>query len=85
MKTTVELDDDLARQVKALAAAQGSSLRSFVEEALRRELDRRRQSTSWQPRPDLVFTGTGLTPEAQGLPWRRLRGLSERQHADDTP
>lgn len=35
MKTTIELDDDLARRAKQLAAREGKTLRELVDEALR--------------------------------------------------
>ncbi len=35
MKTTLDMDDDLLRRAKRLAAAEGISLRKFVEDALR--------------------------------------------------
>ena len=35
MRTTLDLDDDLLRRAKQLAAAEGVSLRSYVEDALR--------------------------------------------------
>jgi len=39
MKTTLEMPDDLFRKAKALAALRGQSLKDFVTELLRRELD----------------------------------------------
>ena len=35
MKTTLDMDDELMRRAKQQAAADGVSLRTFVEEALR--------------------------------------------------
>ena len=40
MQTTLRLDDELFRQAKAQAAAQGISLTKLVEEAIREHLDR---------------------------------------------
>ena len=39
MKTTVEMPDDLFRKAKAVAALRGQSLKDFITELLRRELD----------------------------------------------
>jgi plasmid stability protein len=39
MKTTLEMPDDLFRKAKAVAALRGQSLKDFVTELLRRELD----------------------------------------------
>lgn len=41
MKTTLEIPDPLLRQAKSAAAARGESLREFVSEALRSQLNRR--------------------------------------------
>jgi hypothetical protein len=38
MKTTIELDDALAAQVKQRAAREGVTMRAFVEQALRARL-----------------------------------------------
>jgi hypothetical protein len=38
MKTTLDLDDELLHRAKQLAAADGVSLRRFVEDALRAHL-----------------------------------------------
>jgi uncharacterized protein DUF6364 len=40
MQTTLRLDDELCRQAKAQAAAQGISLTKLVEQAIREYLDR---------------------------------------------
>ena len=40
MRTTLNIDDDLYRQVKAAAALRGCSVTSLVEESLRFELAR---------------------------------------------
>ena len=40
MQTTLRLDDELYRRAKAQAAAQGRSLTTFVEEAIREHLDK---------------------------------------------
>ena len=44
MKTTVELPDDLARQVKAEAALRGRKLKDLVEEGLRLVLESPREA-----------------------------------------
>jgi len=40
MKTTIELPDELSRQVKAVAALRGQSMKQFLTELLERELSR---------------------------------------------
>ena len=73
MKTTIEIPDALAHEAKALAHAQGTTLRELVVEGLRGELERR---TSHQARVDFVFPthgGDGLHP---GVQWADLVELS---------
>lgn len=41
MKTTIELPDALLASVKRIATEEGTTMRSILEEALRRELERR--------------------------------------------
>ena len=60
MKTTIELPDELLRQVRDLSRASGVTMRELMVEGLRNELARR-----CEPRPqvDLVLTavdGEGL-------------------------
>lgn len=68
MKTTVEMDDELFRRVKLLAAARGETLRALLERLVRRELD----TTGDQPSPyvfrDVSVGGGWVKPEY--LPWR---------------
>lgn len=67
MKTTVEIDDELLRQVKARAAERGETLRALLERGLQRELD----ATS-TPRPGYVFRDAsvgGGTVRPEYLPW----------------
>lgn len=40
MKTTIDISDDLFRRTKATAAMRGQSLKDFINEALRRRLER---------------------------------------------
>ena len=76
MRTTLNVDDDLYREVKATAAASGQTVTSFVEEAMRLLLLRHRESLrgerrSYVPdayRPDPtrsgVLPGVDLTDNA---------------------
>ncbi|MGL5823661.1 MAG: hypothetical protein ACRCYU_02195 [Nocardioides sp.] len=51
MNTTIDLPDELMRQVKERAAADGVPMRELMIEGLRRELARQRQPT----KVDFVF------------------------------
>ena len=63
MKTTIELPDDLVRQVRDVARETGVTMRELVVEGLRSELARRAAPS---PKVDFVFTaveGHGLAPD----------------------
>ena len=76
MKTTIELPDDLAQEARRVAAESGTTLRSLVEEGLRRELDRRAERPAWQPDRSLAYGRDGLTPEARAMTWAQIRELA---------
>lgn len=60
MKTTIDLPDELVREVKRVSAERGLTMRELMIEGLRNELDRRLQD---RPPADFVFTavdGAGL-------------------------
>ena len=62
MKTTVEIPDELVREVKEVGAQTGVTMRELIVEGLRNELDRRRGDAQ---RTDFVFRtfkGGGLAP-----------------------
>lgn len=48
MRTTIELDDLLFRELKRQAAAKGMTLRQVVNELLRRTLDHPQQRTKYR-------------------------------------
>ena len=51
MKTTLELPDDLFREMKAAAALRGMKLRDFVTSAISEQLARmKKQNSSWSRR-----------------------------------
>lgn len=76
MKTTIELPDDLAAQARRCAAESGTTLRSVIEEALRRELARRQHPVDWKADHDLAFGVGGLSPTATSISWADLRDLA---------
>lgn len=62
MRTTLNLDDKLFREVKRIAADTHRTLTSIIEDAIR-ELLARRAQTRKAPRAKLpVFHGRGLRP-----------------------
>src|SRR5688572_20195653 len=64
MRTTVDLDDHLLREAKVVARQSGVTLTSFIEDALRERLARRRSvqkgKREWVSLP--TFKGEGLQP-----------------------
>lgn len=61
MRTTIDLDDEVLRQAKQTAAANGITLTSLIEDALRATLSARAEQP--RQRPELpVFHGRGLRP-----------------------
>ncbi len=51
-------------------------MRSLIEEALRRELERRSGSVEWAPRADLAFGRGGLTEAAAAMSWAEIRDIA---------
>ena len=75
MKTTIDIADPLFARARAFADRQGTTLRSLVEEGLRRVLDERTRTTPFKLR-DASFKGPcrGLTREFAAGGWERIRG-----------
>lgn len=60
MKTTLDLDDDLIARAKALAAREGRSLTSLIEDGLRLRLRSRHSSARRVEEPRLaIYRGRG--------------------------
>lgn len=62
VRTTVRLPDDLYTQVRVRAAAEGGTVTSFIEEALREALGRREQPAAREPYRVRPLGGGGLRP-----------------------
>lgn len=75
MRATIQLDDSLLRDAKALAARQGRTLTSLIEAGLRDQLAR--ASTPQAPGPKALptFKGGGLRPGVDLDDNAALRGL----------
>ena len=72
MKTTIEISDGLAREARALAQREKTTLRALVEAGLREVLKRRRRAAGFRLR-DASFGGRGLQPEMTSGGWDTLR------------
>jgi hypothetical protein len=75
MKTTVELPDDLLREAQHIARAEGTTLRSVLEEGLRAVVARYRSAQQFTLR-DASIGGCGLNPEFAEAGWTRIREIS---------
>ena len=73
MRTTIEVNDDLFRRAKQLAAAEGVTLREIVESGIRSELARRRRGR--YRIPDRSFGGEGIRPGIVEGDWGSVRDI----------
>jgi hypothetical protein len=75
MKTTIDIADPILREARRLAAREGTTLRDFVEQGLRRVIAERKHRPAFRLR--LVRSGgDGLRSELQDTSWNEIRDLS---------
>jgi hypothetical protein len=79
MKTTIELPEELVKQVRRVARQEGASLRALVEEGLHRILEAR-QNVGRRELDFPSYGGGGLTDEFHVAPWNRIRDEVYRDH-----
>lgn len=60
MRTTIRIDDELYREVKARAAREGRTVGAVIEDAIRAHAARGAVAVEAPPLP--VFRGTGVLP-----------------------
>ena len=72
MKTTIEISDSLLDEAKRLAAKEGTTVRAFVEQGLRRVLGERKRRGAFRLRK-ATFKGKGLQPGVKDSTWERIR------------
>lgn len=72
MKTTLDISDPLLREARKLAARERTTLRSLVEEGLRRVVREKAAKGGFRLR-QARFNGRGLRSEWRGADWERLR------------
>lgn len=72
MKTTIEISDSLLDEAKKLAAKEGTTIRAYVEQGLRRIVAERKSRGLFRLRK-AAFRGKGLQPGVQDATWERIR------------
>ncbi len=81
MRTTLNLDDELIRRAREVAARTGSTLTRMIEDALRQALERR-ESAAVEPLDLPTVGGRGLQP---GVDLDDSASLLELMEGDDAP
>jgi hypothetical protein len=72
MKTTIEISDSLLEEAKKLAAKEGTTVRAFVEQGLRRIVTERKSKGVFRLRK-ASFKGKGLQTGVEDGSWERIR------------
>jgi hypothetical protein len=76
MKATVDIADSVFKQAKLIAAREGVTLRSLVEEGLRRVVeDREAQKTGFKMRDGRFKGGGGGAPGVDPDDWMSIKHL----------
>ena len=75
MKTTVNIPNNLFHEAKRLAAQQKTTLRSLLEEGLRRIIRERTETGNFRLE-HASFRGKGLQPGVQAARWEQVRDLA---------
>lgn len=79
MKTTVDISDSLLRAAKAVAAKEGTTLRSLFEEGLRYVVQARENGVAFRLTDESV-DGAGLQSPLLEGDWSTIRGLAYEGH-----
>jgi len=74
-KTTVVISEALAREVKALAAREQTTMRELIEEGLRKVLAERKKRRATFMLRDATVGGDGMLPELEPGNWEQIRDL----------
>ena len=72
MKTTIEISDSLLDEAKKLAAKEGTTVRAFVEQGLRKVVAERKSRGAFRLRK-ATFKGKGIQPGVEDATWERIR------------
>jgi hypothetical protein len=75
MKTTIQIPDSLFEEARKVARRDGTTLKTLVEQGLRRVIAERRKRAKFRLRR-ASFKGEGLQPHLAGASWEQIRDLS---------
>ena len=75
MKTTIEISDSLLDEAKRLATKEGTTVRAYVEQGLRRIVAQRKSRGQFRLRK-ATFKGKGLQPGVEDATWERIREMT---------
>jgi hypothetical protein len=73
MKTSVEISNPLFEEARKLAAENGVSMRSLIEQGLRKVLAEQRQNQNSFQLRDQRVDGNGLNAAFRGAAWSTIR------------
>lgn len=74
MKTTIEISDALLEAARQVSRREKTTVRSLVEEGLRKVIAEREEKRTFKLRK-ATFKGNGLQPRVTGASWDQIRGL----------
>jgi hypothetical protein len=74
MKTTIDIADSLLAEAKEVAARQGTTVRSLVEEGLRLAIQRHGEGEPFRLKP-ASFRGDGVRADVSLEDWDQIRGM----------
>lgn len=75
MKTTIHIPDSLFEEARKLAHKEHTTMKSLVEEGLRRIISERQQRSDFRLRK-ATFKGNGIQPHLAGASWDQIREQS---------
>jgi len=75
MKTTIQIPDSLLKEARKLANEEHTTLKSLMEEGLRRVISDHKRRGSFKLRK-ATFRGKGLHPHLKGTTWEHIRDIS---------
>ena len=76
MKTTLEISDPLLKQARKIAQREGLTLKSLVEQGLRKVIAEKGQPPQAFRLRKASFKGRGLQPGVAAGSWERIRNLA---------